>query len=250
MRRIRRNSLPRLGGLLHVSRRNGDVSVPERAIRFGVRAVSGYRAATWKVWTEDGPDHDVYLACRELKGELKASLHQSGKWHIAFSKKFYEEGFADQLNRPDSRFSDAWPRPTEIGPGVTLAFRVVVPWFSATVKGAEEEAGVVWIHPAPEGQAIEFAILLTSPTCVISGWPAKRSMNSQLVSSFPLSSGETVWVVYTTMTVQMPPPKRGQARFFKGAQPSALQSPGLRAILFGEEPDGSRVLYDVPIVAE
>jgi hypothetical protein len=75
-------------------------------------------------------------------------------------------------------------------------------------------------------------------------------MNSHLVGSFPLSSGETVWVVYTTMPVQIPPPKRGKAQFFKDAAPFDLRSPGLRAISFGEEPDGSRVMYDVPILAE
>jgi len=199
---------------------------------------------------QNGLKHDVYLACRALKGELKASLHQSGNWHIAFSKKSYKNGFADESNRPDSRFTDVWPRPPEIAPGITLAFRIVVPWFSATVDVAEEEANVILVPPALEGHAIEFAILITSPTCIVSDWPAKRSMGSKLVGSILLASGETVWVVYTTMPIQIPPSMRGTARFFKGVDRSTLKSPGLRTIAFGEESDGSRVMYDVPVLAE
>jgi hypothetical protein len=70
--------------------------VAGKSIRFGFQALSGHRAANWKVWTPVGHKHDVYLACRALKGELKASLHQSGNWHIAFSNEFYEDGFADE----------------------------------------------------------------------------------------------------------------------------------------------------------
>ena len=223
----------------------------EKTVRFGVRESSGRRAATWKIWTPGVAKHDVYLTCRELKGEFKASLHQSGRWHISFSKMIHEEGFADKSSRPDSRFLDTWPRPTEIGPGVTLAFRVVVPWFSATVEAKEEETGVVWVAPAAEGHAIEFAILITSPTCVVSGWPAKRSMKSNLVGSFSIATGETVWVVYTTMPIQVPRPIRGTAHFLRGAGRSdLLDSRGLRAVSFGDEPDGSRVMYDVPILAQ
>lgn len=222
----------------------------EQAIRFGVRAASGRRAATWKVWAPSGSAHDVYLAYRALKGELKASMHQSGAWHIFFSKQFYESGFADEGTRPATRFSDKWPRPSEIVPGVTLAFRIVVPWFSATVEAPKEEPEVVWVPPASDGHAIEFAIIITSPTCVVSDWPAKRSMKSEFVGSFPLISGEAVWVVHTTIPFKVPGPTRGAARFFKGVNPTELKSGGLRAVVFGSEPDGSRVMYDVPVIAE
>lgn len=225
--------------------------MPQEAIRFGVRALSGHRASTWKVWSANAPKHDVYLACREMKGEFKASMHQSGNWHISFSKSLHADGFADASERPDSRFFDTWPRPPEIGPGITLAFRVVVPWFSATIEVKEEEVDVVWVAPAGKGYAIEFAILITSPTCVVSGWPAKRSMKSELVGSFSLATGETVWVVHTTMPVQTPPPIRGTARFFRDAsRANLLDSHGLRAVSFGEVPDGSRVMYDVPILVQ
>jgi hypothetical protein len=122
--------------------------------------------------------------------------------------------------------------------------------FSATVEAPKEEPEVVWVPPASDGHAIEFAIIITSPTCVVSDWPAKRSMKSEFVGSFPLISGEAVWVVHTTIPFKVPGPTRGAARFFKGVNPTELKSGGLRAVVFGSEPDGSRVMYDVPVIAE
>lgn len=63
----------------------------DRALRFGVSNGIDRRAATWKLWTEpkDGK-FDVYLACRALGGSLKTSMHQSGQWHVAYSKETFE----------------------------------------------------------------------------------------------------------------------------------------------------------------
>ena len=221
----------------------------EQAIRFGVRSALGHRAATWKLWTPGAPKHDVYLACRELKGELKASLHQSGKWHIAFTPGFYERSFEEDSSRPTSRFTDRWPRPHDIAPGITLAFRVVVPWFSTTIIDEEKE-GILWVTSAVEGYAIEFAVFITSNGCIVTNWPGKNSMNSKFVGSIPLFSGETIWVVHTTTPIKIPAPMQGKVRFFKGANSSTLELSELRAIIFGDEPDGSRVMYDVPVTVQ
>ena len=75
-------------------------------------------------------------------------------------------------------------------------------------------------------------------------------MNAQLVGSFILSSRETVWVVYTTIPFEPSMPKTGKACLFKGVDPSVFSSPNLRAVFFGDEPDGSRVMYDIPINIE
>jgi hypothetical protein len=156
----------------------------EQAVRFAVRAADGRKSATWKCWTPGAPKHDVYLACRALKGELKVSLHQSGAWHIAFTPQTFAGGFADASNRPDSRFMDSWPRPKEIAPGVRLAFRVSIPWFSATILNTEPDSAVIWLPPAPEGQTVEVAVVITAPECQVLGWPGKDSMHTCSLAPF------------------------------------------------------------------
>lgn len=78
----------------------------ELAIRFGV-GDGQRRAATWKCWAVDGPGrNDVYLACRELRGAMKASLHKSGRWHVAFDQQFLERN-AVREEWP-TRFMETW----------------------------------------------------------------------------------------------------------------------------------------------
>ncbi len=100
-----------------------------REIRFTVRNQGGQRAATWKCWSPPGKE-DVYLTCREVSGALKASLHESGNWHIAYFEGFFEESVPEEHRTERGRFIDQWSRPKPIAPGITLAFRIITPWSS------------------------------------------------------------------------------------------------------------------------
>jgi len=219
----------------------------ERAIRFGITDNKGHRSATWKCWTHVGAlKSDVYLACRELRGELKASLHQSGSWHVAYSNKFFEAGF-EESSRPVSRFTQQWPRPPEIAKGMTLAFRIVTPWFAPITPIASLESDIKWIPAPAVGKAIETAILITSLDCKVSNWPCRDSMQTELIGSFPLESRETVWLVYHVITCPQPQPMPGGPKYFKGKSKGDLAGSGLRMLAWSEEPDGSRALYDLPV---
>lgn len=221
--------------------------MPERSIRFGVRGIDGRQAATWKCWNSGSRNADVYLACRVLKGELKASLHQSGRWHVAFSPDFYESGFNDPATRPASRFAQSWPRPPDIAQGITLAFRIVVPWFSATVVDEAVAPDVFWATSAPTGQAVEFDVLICRPETVTAGWPGKNTMGTSPVGCFTLPNEDIIWIVHRLTPIAIPSPLRGNATLFTGVEAHAPSASGLRAIVFGSEADGSRVMYDVPV---
>lgn len=222
----------------------------QRSLRFGIHDGAGRRAATWKLWTEtaDGK-YDVYLACRSLGGSLKASLHQSGNWHIAYSQRTFEEKVQGTIPKSTDRFVEKWPRPTEIAPGITLAFRIITPWSAVTnaIEGSNV-AGVIWLPNAPEPKATEIDVFLVKPTTPVSGWPGKRSVGTSLIGSIPLESGETVWAVYWVVAIpDLSKASKGIGRFYKGASEKDLEGEGLRALVFGTEPDGSRVIYDCAV---
>ena len=128
------------------------------AVRFTVRNQSGQRAATWKCWSQAGKE-DVYLACRELGGALKTSLHESGRWHTAYFEGFFEGSVPEEHRTERGRFIDQWQRPEPIAPGVTLAYRIVTPWSSVTAPD-EESGSLVSVPAPPEGRAIEFDVFL------------------------------------------------------------------------------------------
>jgi hypothetical protein len=53
-------------------------------IRFQVVASDGRWSDVWRVWNSR---NDVYVAPRTKGGEFKISLHESGKWRLAFTEK-------------------------------------------------------------------------------------------------------------------------------------------------------------------
>jgi hypothetical protein len=227
----------------------------EQSIRFGITDGSKRRASTWKCWTPKGAGkNDVYLACRSFRGTLKASLHESGNWHIGYSHAFFGKSIDTFAAGPKGRFIDKWARPPDIAPGVMLAFRIVTPSSAVNLSFDPSKYGhLKWIPNAPEGRATEIDILITSPAVHTSGWPGKRSMNTQLVDSMKLDSGERVWVVYHV--IDMPnfaalrdTFSRGAFRYFKGRSRTDVTGPGLRAIAFAEQKDRSRIIYDCAVV--
>ena len=222
----------------------------ERSLRFGIHDSAGRRAATWKLWTDAGKGRsEVYLANRSLGGFLKTSLHESGEWHTAYWQSVFEEHVKGTSPTHKDRYIEKWPRPPEISPGFTLAFRIVTPWSAVTnaIEGSNLKE-IIWLPNAPESKATEIDILMSKPTTPVSGWPGKQSMGTSLIGSIPLENGETVWAVY--WVVAMPDfTSLGKKtfRFYKGRSKKDLEGERLRALLFGTEPDGSRVIYDCAV---
>ncbi len=220
-------------------------------LRFGIATVAGYRAATWKLWT-DGPEDtpELYLACRALGGHLKTSLHASGHWHTAYSKETFAADVKEVASPGTDRFLERWPRPSPLAPGMVLAFRIVTPSSAVTSPMSFVDADVLWFANPPEGKATEISIILVAASTTVTGWPGRRSWGTSLVGSLQLGGAETAWVVYRVIDLPKSPAlPEGSFRFYKGRGPADLQSANLRALAFGQEPDGSRVIYDFAVDA-
>jgi hypothetical protein len=74
-------------------------------------------------------------------------------------------------------------------------------------------------------------------------------MGTKPIGSYKLTSGESVWAVY--WVVDMPDlssATKGVGKFYKGRSKEDLKSDGLRALIFGKEPDSSRVMYDCAVI--
>ena len=166
-----------------------------RELRFGIRD-GQKRAATWKTWTESpGGRSELYIGSRHLSGQLKASLHDSGEWHIAYSEGFFQARVAG--TGPADRFVTRWTRPAALQPGVTLAFRIVTPALAVTSPiSPSDETKLCWIPNAPTGKATEIDVILTAPGALTTAWPGQRSMGTQLAGSVQLANGDMAWVVH------------------------------------------------------
>ena len=223
--------------------------MPERSVRFGVGNHAGARSSTWKCWSQAGSGKsDVYVACRALRGALKLSMHESGRWHIAFDATQFEGLFDDEM-RPQSRFATRTDQPAPLAQGVTLGCRVHIPFYGVSIPAQELEKGVVWV-PAPDsGKSIESVVLITDPTVQVTDWPTKRSMGTELAGSFDLDDGSCVWIVHHQVATAEPRlPGSGTPRYFKGKGEEDLDAEGIRGVTWGSAPDGSIFFYEGPVL--
>ncbi|MCH7928085.1 MAG: hypothetical protein IID03_08905 [Candidatus Dadabacteria bacterium] len=222
----------------------------EQVLRFGITDGNGHRAATWKLWTPPNKS-DVYLSCRELRGALKASLHQSGQWHIAYSQETFEEVVKDAIPAKHNRFIKTWTKPKNIATGITLAIRIVIPHSAVTSPISDKESDINWIPNCTKPYATEIDIMIISPSTPVTGWPGKNKMGTKPIGSYQIANDETVWAVY--QVVDMPdltPVTKGKGSFYKGRSYNDLKSGKLRALVLGKEQDGSRVLYDCAVIGK
>lgn len=220
----------------------------EESIRFGVKdPLRARRTATWKIWAAKNTN-DVYLVCRPVGRAIKLSLHQSGQWHFAFANI----DLFDVDSIPETRFLNIYQKARPLIPGVTLACRVHLPWFSATIPlDAETERDTLWIAPAPEGHSIEVAIFLYSGTSPPPGdWPGRDSPKTEFVGQIELAGGG--WLVVVQRAVPfvnlLPRQQPSQSRFFRGCSAADLSGPGLRAVGWAQNADGSIVVMEGPVL--
>lgn len=185
------------------------------------------------------------MACRTLGGAIHTSLHESGQWHVAFERPFFEAHVDDSTMRRKGRFIEKWPRPTPIAPGLLLAYRIVTPESSVTIPyDARHFPATVWIPSAQTGMATEACIFLTLPDVKCTGWPGKNHGTS-LVGTIDVAGGGRAWVVYKEVAMpNIDLSKQGPPRYFRGTSAADFVGPNLRAFVFGSEPDGSRTLFD------
>lgn len=230
------------------------VSLPktmtEQSLRFVV-SDDEHRAASWKIWTRSGQGkHDVYLACRSLGCILKASLHESDSWHVGFLRSFLSQELdADHPKQADP-YIERWPRPPEIGPGVTLAYRILVPTSAVNIPISDSlPDSTIRILAAPKGKAVEIAVIFTAPDTKITDWPTRQSMNTELVGKLDLENAETVWVVHRTDDVPPLPAETRNATWFKSGREVGMSEDNIRGIIFGSHEDGSRFMIECAVDA-
>lgn len=222
----------------------------KKEIRFSVSNQKGLTSATWVCVSPKGKD-DIYLACRELKGAIKVSLHESGRWRVAWDKEFLDKDAPQGSPLLTNRIISNWKEPEELCPGVILAFRILVPDCAIIVPKRIEQKPIFWIPAPPKGWAIEISMFLTYPEAKLTAWPGAGSMKTALVGKIELKNMKKVWVVYRE--IKLPPIKilnGGKARLFGKSEVEGLKTNGLRAILIAADEYGSRCFLESIIKKE
>lgn len=223
--------------------------MPQLQIRFGVADTDGRRSATWVCTTRTGQGKtDVYLACRNLGGAAKLSLHQSGEWRFAFAKEQFEALF-DEETIPPSRLIASWFKPPETLKGITRACTIFVPAAAVWTESAKED-DVIWLPAPTQGLTKEITLLMIEPGAILPAW-LTENVEVQTVGVLTLDNGGFAWLVHRDVSAPPPTmPTQVVPKFFRGKSESDLKTGQLRGLIVGDASDGSIALYDAAVRVE
>lgn len=134
----------------------------------------GPRSQLWRIWTGHRTS-DVYVGSRQIAGDIRVSLHESGKWRFAFTERHLRR--PEALIAPDQdRAAYKWDRPPEFAPGLTRAFAIEIPSTELRPpKGPDPlRKPAVWLPVPPPGTLIEIDLFLAREAST-NTWPGKRA---------------------------------------------------------------------------
>jgi hypothetical protein len=156
---------------------------------------NGPRSQLWRVWT-GARNSDVYIGARPVAGEVRVSLHESGKWRFAFTEK-HQQGPAPLIGLEEDRAKHKWDRPPEFAPGLTRAFIIIVP--ASELRAPKAPDPLVkpahWLEPPPEGHQVEIDLFLSAHPAKDDSWPGKNAMGTEFLYRQGLPNGEVLYVV-------------------------------------------------------
>ena len=107
-----------------------DLTLPlhDGPLRFAVIMKNGLTSYSWNIFTRGG---DAYVVCRETMKDIKVSLHESGRQHIAFTK-----GSGHEMT-PGSRFWNTWTEPPLQKRPPVPSVKLLFPSWGTTLKLAD-----------------------------------------------------------------------------------------------------------------
>jgi len=137
----------------------------------------GPRSSLWRVWTWK---NDVYVGARAIAGDVRVSLHESGKWRFAFTRK-HQLGPRPLIGPDEDRAKYKWDRPPEVYPGFTRAFVICVPSSELMEPAGPDplKKPARWLPIPPPDHQVEIDLWLARSPTNPETWPGMRSMGTE-----------------------------------------------------------------------
>ena len=170
-----------------------ELPIRKSPIRFAVMRRNGLSSNSWRVWVEKSDD--IYIKCRDHMKELKISLHQSGKQHIAFSSN------SDHRMENESRFWDQWWEPPfDKASMVVPTFHLLFPrWGLGLTEAIRQQNPKVWdnnqilLDAAESPKATIVSFILTDDSEI--QFMANKGTPSLVLGTLRASPGRKLWVL-------------------------------------------------------
>ena len=153
------------------------------------------RSGTFRVWSPKGKS-DVYAGIRDIAGEIKISLHESGHCLAGLTHQFAAKE-ADAVTRlSGKRHQSTWTRPTHTGRSIVNPLQFSIP--ASELRQWENTSGdnkITWIDPPKSTHSIIVSCIFSGQTLSDAEWPGRQN-GTHLVGTKLLPNGEKFWLVW------------------------------------------------------
>jgi hypothetical protein len=197
----------------------------ESTLRFAVIQDGKVASSIWRVWKARNKN-DIYIAPRNIAGELKVSFHESGYAHLAVTKQS-----AARQGREIRPVIFKWQRPVleadKIWPAASL---LIAPEFLSPTDGLLDE-NLLLLAPPAIGKAYFVSFVFAKMA------PADLSENFKCLSRWPVSSNEFFATILSLIDFDASNFFQTVNLSFRSEQILTLTNiggPGLRALLYSD----------------
>ena len=189
-------------------------------------------STVWKVFS-GRKSPDFYVVPMMHGGALKVSLHTSGSWQVGLTKEYQEKA-----GITGSRHWEIWRRGSEIAPGITRSWYLLIPDQELRLGSVDSKA--VQLPPVGRDGAVSLEVLRLSndgPTAIfehskiVGRWPLHGTNESCLIVArrVPWHHESQQWAnecrshTITEATAAGVPPDASHRYFFHGHDAQAVR---------------------------
>ena len=165
-------------------------------VRVAVGRVEGPHSAVFRIWSDLGAS-DVYASVRDIAGEIKISLHETGQCNTGLTFQFAKKETAAVAMLGGLRHQSQWTRLTHVGSRMVNPLQFAIPaselkhWRSAPLTATD----ITWLEPPEHERSIIISCIFTGQCLEDDNWPG-RPNGTCLVGTKLLPNGEKFWLIY------------------------------------------------------
>jgi hypothetical protein len=164
--------------------------------RVAVGNSQGPQSAVFRIWSPPGKS-DVYAGVREIAGEIKISLHETGECNAGLTTQFAVQEAPAVAAIGGSRHQSQWTRHTHVGSRVVTPLQFAIPATELMLWRVQPivTEKLTWLEPPVQGRSVIISCLFTGQSFADDEWPGRRN-GTHLLGTKLLPNGEKFWLVW------------------------------------------------------
>jgi hypothetical protein len=173
------------------------IKTDDFVVRVAVGNSDGPQSAVFRIWSPLGKS-DVYASVRDIAGEIKISLHETGECNSGLTTQFAKQETAAVGAMGGSRHQSRWTRLTHVGSRMVVPLQFAIP--ASELRSWREEPiavskKVTWLDPPIQGRSIIITCAFTGQSIADDQWPGCSNGN-HLLGIKLLPNGEKFWLFW------------------------------------------------------